>query len=73
MADKKVKFEDKLTELEGIVKKLENGDVDLDEAIAEYTKAMALAKDCSDTLKNSEEKVNKILKENGSLEDFDVE
>jgi len=73
MAEKKVKFEDKLTELEGIVKKLENGDVDLDEAITEYTKAMTLAKDCSDTLKNSEEKVNKILKENGSLEDFDVE
>lgn len=73
MAEKKVKFEDKLNELEGIVKKLENGDVDLDEAIAEYTKAMNLAKDCSDTLKNSEEKVNKILKENGALENFEAE
>ena len=73
MAEKKMKFEEKLQELEKIVKELENGDVDLDDAINKYTKAMKLAKDCSETLKNSEEKINKILKENGNLEDFKIE
>lgn len=73
MAEKKMKFEDKLIELETIVKDLEGGNVDLDHAIEKYTKAMILAKECSDTLKDSEEKVNKILKENGELEDFTVE
>lgn len=73
MADKKKTFEEKLEQLETIVKDLESGNVDLDSAIAKYTEAMTLAKDCSDTLKSSEEKVNKILKENGTLEEFNVE
>lgn len=73
MAEKKKSFEEKLEELEAIVKELESGNVDLDKAISKYTEAMTLAKDCSDTLKASEEKVNKILKENGSLKEFHVE
>ncbi|MGN0973452.1 MAG: exodeoxyribonuclease VII small subunit [Bacilli bacterium] len=73
MTEKKIKFEDKLNALEAIVKNLESGDVALEDAIDEYTKAMKLANECSNTLKSSEEKVNKILKENGKLEDFVVE
>ena len=70
MAEKKISFEEKLKELESIVKELENGNVEIEDAIKKYTKAMNLAKECSDTLKNAEEKVNKILSENGKLEDF---
>lgn len=73
MTEKKIKFEDKLNALETIVKNLESGDIALEDAIDEYTKAMKLANECSNTLKSSEEKVNKILKENGKLEDFVVE
>lgn len=73
MTEKKIKFEDKLNALETIVKHLESGDIALEDAIDEYTKAMKLANECSNTLKSSEEKVNKILKENGKLEDFVVE
>jgi exodeoxyribonuclease VII small subunit len=60
-------------ELEVIVKELESGEVNLDEAIEKYTKAMKLAKECSDKLNKATEKVNKILKENGTLEEFKVE
>ena len=67
------KFEEKLNELEKMVTELEKGDVDLDEAIDKYTKAMKLAKECSDKLKKAEENVNKILTENGKEEDFNVE
>ena len=35
--------------------------------------SMKLAKECSEKLKNAEENVNKILTENGTLEDFKVE
>ncbi|MCI5733274.1 MAG: exodeoxyribonuclease VII small subunit [Tenericutes bacterium] len=70
--NKEEKFEDKLNELEKMVEELEKGDVDLDDAIDKYTKAMKLAKECSLKLKNAEENVNKILTENGE-EDFKVE
>ncbi len=72
--DKKEKtFEEKIKELELIVKELESGNVNLDDAINKYTHAMELAHECSDKLKNAEEVVNKILTENNTLEDFKVE
>lgn len=67
------KFETKLEELEKMVLELEKGDVPLDDAIEKYTKAMKLAKECSDKLKNAEENVNKILNDNGKMENFEVE
>lgn len=73
MANTEDKFEKKLEELENMVLELEKGDVDLDDAIEKYTKAMKLAKECSDRLKTAEENVNKILTENGKEEDFNVE
>ena len=66
-------FEESLVELEGIVKELEAGNVDLDKAIEKYSEAMKLAKTCSDKLNNATEKVNQVLKENGELEDFEIE
>lgn len=70
---KEEKFEDKLIELEKMVKELEDGEVSLDDAIDKYTKAMKLAKDCSLKLKEAEENVNKILTESGKEEDFTLE
>ena len=66
-------FEESLVELENIVKELEAGNVDLDKAIEKYSEAMKLAKICSDKLSSATEKVNQILKENGELEDFEIE
>lgn len=66
-------FEESLKELEIIVKDLESGNTNLDDAINKFNDAMKLSKICNDKLKNAEENVNKILKENGSLEDFKIE
>ena len=55
-------FEDALNELETIVKELESGNVNLDDAINKYTEAMKLAKECSDKIKNAEDIVSKIVK-----------
>ena len=70
MAKDEKKFEEKLEELEKIVKELEEGNVDLDNAINKYTEAMKIAKECSDKLDNATKAVNKILNENKELEDF---
>jgi len=71
--EKEVKFEDKLKELETIINELESGEIDLDSSIEKYTTAMKLVKECDKKLKSVEEKVNKIVSENGTLEDFEVE
>lgn len=73
MAEKKQKFEDKITELEAIINELENGNIPLEDSIEKYTKAMKLVKECDEELKNVEEKVNKIVLENGTLEEFKLE
>lgn len=73
MAEKKQKFEDKIIELETIINELENGNTSLEDSIEKYTKAMKLVKECDEQLKTVEEQVNKIVLENGNLEDFKLE
>lgn len=73
MEEKEMSFEESLEKLELIVKELENGNAELDEAIKKYTEAMKLASTCSKQLNDATETVNKILKDNGSLEDFNIE
>ena len=70
---KEVKFEDNLKELETIIHELENGEIDLDSSIEKYTKAMKLVSECEKKLNEVEEKENKILNENGELEEFSIE
>ena len=72
MAKEEKKFEDNIQELEKIINELESGEVDLDASIEKYTKAMKLVSLCDNKLKNVEEQVNKILTENGTLENFEV-
>lgn len=68
-----LKFEEKIKTLEQIVNELENDDVNLDESIEKYTKAMKLVKECDLELKTIEEKIAKIVNEDGTLEDFNIE
>lgn len=71
--NKEPKFEEKMEELEKIINELENGEIDLDTSIDKYTKAMKLVNECEKKLSEVEEKVNKILKTDGTLEDFNIE
>lgn len=72
MSNKKMKFEDKIKELEKIVQELENGEVNLDDSIAMYTEAMNLISECDKELKSAEENINKILTSDGKLEKFEI-
>ncbi|MFA5459021.1 MAG: exodeoxyribonuclease VII small subunit [Bacilli bacterium] len=73
MVKKEISFEEKLKQLEKIVRELESGDVNLDDAIDKFNEAMKLAKECSDKLTNIEQQVNKILTNDDKLVDFDLE
>ena len=70
---KEAKFEDQIKELESIINELENGEVDLDTSIEKYTKAMSLVKSCDEKLKKIDEQVSKLVTENNTIEDFNVE
>lgn len=65
-------FEENIAKLESIVKELESGSCSLDKAIEKFTDGMRLAKLCGDKLSKATESVNKILTENGTLEDFEA-
>lgn len=53
-------FEQALAELEGIVKRLEEGKVDLDESIAIYERGEALKAHCETLLRQAEARIEKI-------------
>ncbi|AUT06509.1 MULTISPECIES: exodeoxyribonuclease VII small subunit [Streptococcus] len=71
MSTKKT-FEDNLQELEMIVSKLENGDVPLETAIAEFQKGMVLSKNLQKTLQNAEKTLVKVMQADGSEVDMDA-
>ncbi|MBS7068381.1 exodeoxyribonuclease VII small subunit [Lactococcus lactis] len=75
MATKKedVKFEDNLAELENIVRKLESGDVALEDAIAEFQKGMKISETLKKTLNDAEETLVKIVGKNDQESDFSPE
>ena len=60
--DKKIKFEEALSELEEIINLLESGEVTLDESIELYEKAVKLVGVCNERLSCAEGKI-RILTE----------
>ena len=60
-AVEKMSFEEALAELEGIVAKLERGEVELEESIAIYERGAALKAHCEAKLKTAELKVEQIV------------
>ena len=53
-------FEDAMKELEGVVAKLESGDVQLEDSIQLYERGAALKEHCQKKLAEAEEKVAQI-------------
>lgn len=53
-------FEQALAELEAIVRELETGRADLDQAIAAYQRGAALKQHCESKLREAQAKVDKI-------------
>ena len=67
-------FEESLDQLEEIVKKLEDGDMPLEESLALFEKGAKLSRDCRDRLAEAERRTEVLLKESDgsiSLESID--
>lgn len=62
-----MKFEENLAEIDGIIEKLESGELSLAESIKEYEIAMKLLKKSSDLLNKAEGKVLKVVEKDEEL------
>lgn len=58
----KVKYEEAVAQIEDIVRRLENNEMDIDSLSDELKKAQRLMKMCKDKLLKTENDVNNILK-----------
>lgn len=65
-------FEENLAEIDEVISRLENGEMELSESVKEYEKAMKLLKKSSDILEKAEGKIMKVIEKNGEikLEEF---
>ena len=61
---KEIKYEEALSQLEDIVSKMENEELDIDELTTELKQAQKLVKLCKDKLTKTDTEIKTILKEN---------
>lgn len=66
-------FEENLNDLDGIVKRLETGDVPLEEAMAMFQKGMLLSKELQATLDEAEKTLVKVMQADGQEVEMDAE
>lgn len=71
---KKLTFEQALARLEETVRRLENGDVPLDESLSLFEEGIALVKLCNGKLDAAEQKVVKLkIGDDGSVSEEDMD
>jgi len=63
MTTKKVSYNEAMTEIEEILDKIENEELDVDELAEKVKRVSVLLKICKDKLQKTNEDVEKILKE----------
>jgi exodeoxyribonuclease VII small subunit len=61
-------FEKALAELEGLVGRLERGDLPLDEALKTFERGVELTRHCQAALKTAQQKVEILLSKSGQTE-----
>ena len=67
-------FESSLGELEAIVRKLENGDLDLEESLKLFEKGVKLSRECRERLTLAERRIEVLMRDsdgNPSIQEFD--
>jgi len=61
-------FEQALAELEGLVERLERGDLPLDEALKTFERGVALTRHCQASLQAAQQKVEILLKRGAQVQ-----
>ena len=59
----KLSFEEAIKQLTGIVQRIEQGEIALQDSLQQYEKVMALIKHCRAILQQAEKRIEKISKE----------
>lgn len=62
MADKKT-FEKSMSELEGLVRQLESGNITLDDSLGAFENGIKLTRECDTLLNEAKGKVEKLIKD----------
>lgn len=65
MAKKEIKYEEAVAQLEEIVDKMENDELDIDQLSDQLKRAKELVKLCKDKLTKTDEEIKKLLSEEG--------
>lgn len=60
-------FEHAYKELENIVERMERGEQDLENSLSDFERGVALMKHCHSVLKEAEQKVEVLVKDNNGL------
>ncbi len=63
MAKKEFSFNEAVTEIDRILKEIENGDLDVDKLAGEVKRASELIRQCQKKLRTTEEEINNIFRE----------
>ncbi len=63
MAKKELSYKEALTEVEAILGKMQNGDIDIDQLEQDVKKVSQLIAFCKEKLRSTEERVNSLLEE----------
>jgi exodeoxyribonuclease VII small subunit len=63
----KDKFEDNLSRLEEIVRKMENGDLSLEDSLKAFEEGIKLSRLCAKKMDEAERRVEVLLKQDGEL------
>jgi exodeoxyribonuclease VII small subunit len=58
-------FEGALDELEGLVERLEAGDLALEQALATFERGVALSRRCAELLDRAERRIDELVRERG--------
>ena len=66
--DKKIDFESLLKELESIVEKLEEENINLEDSVKSFEEGVNLVKQCQKHLQDAELKIKKLLDDGSSIE-----
>ena len=68
-------FEKALQELEGLVEKMETGNLSLEDSLKYFERGVALTRNCQQALAEAEQKVQILLAKNGKeqLQDFSAD
>ena len=64
---KAIPFEHSLKELEALVKKMDSGELNLEESLSAFENGISLIRQCQAALQNAEQKVQMLIENNGEL------